>query len=167
MVDSLNARTKIHPSNQPSLREVVSKRLRQTLAMALVLLMVQLSVRVREASLAQDRHPVAAPGTQGTSRSDMPVDPSTLPVQGRAVPPVGWRRTADGWQHVSTWLMTGRPSLGQLIHTQRKQEPVWMQQWMQAIRQVPPQWFAMGQIALIIAVVAVARSRSSTEPVAA
>ena len=49
-----------------------------------------------------------------------------LPVRRpNPVPPQGWRRTRDGWEHVSTWRPLGRP-LGEIVMEQEAREPGWM-----------------------------------------
>ena len=65
----------------------------------------------------------------------------------RAVLPHGWRRTADGWQHVSSWAAaTRRIPLSQRIVAQQNAQPVWMRNAMDSIRQIPPGSFALAQL---------------------
>lgn len=67
--------------------------------------------------------------------------------KGRAVPPTGWRRTAQGWQHVSTWgPVTDDLSIGQRIIAQRDSETVWLNHFLTKIRRTPPGCFAIAQL---------------------
>jgi len=78
----------------------------------------------------------------------------------RAVPPVGWRRTADGWQHVSTWSksLSEVIPLGQRVLAQQNQEPLWARELMQSFRAIPPGCFAIGQLLCIVVLFAVHKS---------
>lgn len=76
------------------------------------------------------------------------------------IAPQGWRRTARGWEHVSSWSMP-RP-LGEIIASQRSREPVWMQMTLAKLRNVPPLFFALLQIIAVAVIVAIARRRSES-----
>ena len=78
------------------------------------------------------------------------------------VAPEGWRRTDQGWEHVSTWRPAARP-LGEIIETQVDQEPAWMRDLLERLRKVPPLMFALIQITAIAAIVNVARNQSESE----
>lgn len=80
-------------------------------------------------------------------------DPS-LP---RSVMPEGWRRTRDGWEHVSTW--TSLRSINELILQQRESEPVWAQLVFAKLRGISPLAIALMQVTAIAAIVNVARTR--------
>lgn len=66
----------------------------------------------------------------------------------RAVPPVGWRRTATGWQHVSTWrpFSIERTSLAEQVVSQREAEPRWLRDMTASLRRTPPGCFALAQL---------------------
>jgi hypothetical protein len=74
------------------------------------------------------------------------------------VAPEGWRRTDQGWEHVSTWRPMPRP-LDEIIETQVDQEPAWVRFILDRLRSVPPLMFALIQITAIAAIVNVARNR--------
>lgn len=74
------------------------------------------------------------------------------------VAPTGWRRTAQGWEDVSTWRPAPRP-LGEIIATQVDREPVWAREILGRLRGVPPLMFAMVQITAIAAIVRFAKNR--------
>jgi hypothetical protein len=67
------------------------------------------------------------------------------------IAPQGWRRTDQGWEHVSTWSLP-RP-LGEIIEGQRDREPAWLQLTLARLRDVPPLVFGMLQIAAIALIV--------------
>lgn len=75
------------------------------------------------------------------------------------VAPEGWRRTDQGWEHVSTWRPIPRP-LGEIIETQLDQEPAWVRFILDRLRSVPPLMFALIQITAIAAIVNVARNKN-------
>ena len=66
--------------------------------------------------------------------------------------PVGWRRTANGWENTSNWLSPHK-SIDTWIEEQTSREPAWAQRTMAIIRNTPPLVFAMLQVLLITAVV--------------
>ena len=74
------------------------------------------------------------------------------------VAPEGWRRTDQGWEHVSTWRPMPRP-LDEIIETQVQQESVWIRFILARLRRVPPLMFALIQITAVAAIVNVARKR--------
>ncbi len=74
------------------------------------------------------------------------------------VAPEGWRRTRDGWEHVSTWDTVGQ-SINQLIAAQQEREPAWLRVAFAKIRRIPPLMIAMMQITAIAVIVNVSRSR--------
>ena len=80
-----------------------------------------------------------------------------------AVPPVGWRRTRDGWQHTAQWpianVSQATPSIATLIASQESQEPHWLQNAMKRIRDIPPLMIALLQIAAIAAILHISRKR--------
>ncbi len=72
---------------------------------------------------------------------------TSLRIHRQAVPPVGWRRTADGWQHVSSWQThVDSISLSQRMIAQRESQPDWLRHTMTYIRRTPPGCFALAQI---------------------
>lgn len=94
------------------------------------------------------------------SSETSPHRPSTS-GKGRAVLPLGWRRTAQGWQHVSTWTkpLEPLPSLHERILAQRAAEPSWVRRLMSVIRSIPPIGIAILQLAAIGLVVRTAALR--------
>lgn len=78
--------------------------------------------------------------------------------QGIAVPPEGWRRTKDGWEHVSTWRPAPRP-LGEIVLEQEMREPTWMKSALAGVRGIPPLAFSLFQITAIAVVVNLTKRR--------
>jgi hypothetical protein len=66
--------------------------------------------------------------------------------------PVGWRRTAFGWEHTSNWLAPDK-SIDHWIEEQKSREPAWIQRALALIRNTPPLVFAVMQLSMITAVV--------------
>lgn len=116
------------------------------------------SVSTHHLSMAQEQ---LEPVTFGESLES---EPETL-AHGRPVPvaPEGWRRTIDGWEHVSTWLPIARP-LGEIVLEQEAREPIWVRAGLAKVRRVPPLAFAMLQIAAISAIVGIARTEQRKDP---
>ncbi|TWU47615.1 hypothetical protein Poly51_54160 [Rubripirellula tenax] len=75
--------------------------------------------------------------------------------------PVGWRRTATGWEDSSKWAPLPRP-LGQWIAAQQDREPLWAARILATLRDTPPLIFALFQITAITAVVAFTERRKQT-----
>ena len=75
------------------------------------------------------------------------------------VAPEGWRRTVDGWEHVSTWASFG-PSISQRIIAQRAQEPRWIRHAFIRILGISPLLIGMFQLTAIAAIVYVAQRRT-------
>jgi hypothetical protein len=73
------------------------------------------------------------------------------------VAPEGWRRTSEGWEHVSTWQPIARP-LGEIVMEQKAREPIWIRAGLAKVRDVPPLAFALLQIAAISAIVGLSRT---------
>lgn len=73
---------------------------------------------------------------------------------GRAVWPTGWRRTAQGWQHVSNWQGdSSRPSeLPTLIAVQQAREPAWVSAGMRWLRGLSPLVVVAGQALMVVGV---------------
>ncbi len=74
-----------------------------------------------------------------------------------SVAPEGWRRTRNGWEHVSTWRSVATRPLAEIIESQRQAEPAWIQAGLLKIREVPPLMFALIQITSIAVIVNVLR----------
>ncbi len=74
-----------------------------------------------------------------------------------AVAPQGWRKTADGWEHVSTWNMPTK-SLNDWIEEQEAAEPKWIRGTFDHIRQVSPIIIGMLQLTMIALVVNATRN---------
>lgn len=94
-------------------------------------------------------------------------DPRTLEARdsiaaANPLDPEGWRRTANGWEHVSTWPPPPRP-LGDWIASQQAREPKWVQRTLAELRETPPLIFAMIQITAIAAVVVFTQRVGKTE----
>lgn len=75
------------------------------------------------------------------------------------VAPEGWRRTDQGWEHVSTWRPIPRP-LDEIIATQVDREPAWIRNILDRLRSVPPLMFALIQVTAIAAIVNVAGNKN-------
>jgi hypothetical protein len=76
-----------------------------------------------------------------------------------AVAPEGWRRTSDGWEHVSSWPSI--KSINQLIAEQHELEPEWARVTFSKLRRISPLMVALLQITAIAAIVNVAKSRTA------
>lgn len=139
----------------------LSRWLRSNLVCCLAIVGILLMIR-------QDS--VVTPRTLATVRADIhpedepsgPLPPESELVLLDAYPsnpvaPQGWRRTANGWEHVSTWRLS-RP-LGEIIRTQRAREPVWIQFTLARLRDIPPWIYALLQIAAITMIVRTVRDR--------
>ncbi|WP_047813293.1 hypothetical protein [Rhodopirellula islandica] len=76
----------------------------------------------------------------------------------RAVPPVGWRRTVNGWENVAEWPgahnhLGGIPaqvSLSDQIILQEKREPAMLRHWMDKLRHTHPAVIASVQIVSVL-----------------
>ncbi len=114
------------------------RRLRVTLGITVLLLLVQTVSAVSEKTKPASVKKTSALATLDNSMGSGP----------RAVLPAGWRRTADGWQHVSTWKESPikRLSLSQLVLAQRDAEPFWLRQATEYLRRTPPGCFALAQL---------------------
>ena len=103
-----------------------------------------------------------SPATMVPAESNYPVEVVTISQTGvKSVMPSGWRRTKNGWEHVSTWTNFGLPaalSINELIEQQRAREPQWIRFAMARISRVPPLMIALIQIAAIVAIVFVSDS---------
>ncbi len=75
------------------------------------------------------------------------------------VAPEGWRRTDQGWEHVSTWRPIPRP-LDEIIETQVDRSPPGFDTYLIRLRSVPPLMFALIQITAIATIVNVARNKN-------
>lgn len=90
-------------------------------------------------------------------------DPIVRTDQGISVPPQGWRRTANGWEHVSGWRTPAALPLGELVTIQQRREPAWMQSAMRTLRELPPLAFAFLQLTCIAAIVLSAEARKERD----
>jgi hypothetical protein len=79
-------------------------------------------------------------------------------VRASPLDPDGWRRTTNGWEHISTWPPPPRP-LAEWIHSQQTREPIWVQRTLAELRQTPPLVFALIQITAIVAVVVITEKK--------
>ncbi|EMI46336.1 hypothetical protein [Rhodopirellula sp. SWK7] len=164
------------------------RRLRVTLGIGLVLLVVQAGSAVSKKGLPERSgiSPVngasstimasnfAEPTFAGASLN-MNSDHNTLTrkpfasansapsfgSQPRAVLPQGWRRTSSGWQHVSTWSAIPQKtvSLTERVIAQRDAEPVWLREAMETLRQIHPGCFALVQLMAVGVLFAFSRHR--------
>lgn len=118
------------------------RRLRTTLCLGALLLGVQ--------TLSALTNPTRADRDNGQTSEHPTLASQESAPQGvrRAVLPVGWRRTAQGWQHVSTWRRVARNelTLSQRIVAQQRAEPLWLRAGLAKIRRTPPGCFAMAQL---------------------
>ena len=96
------------------------------------------------------------PMTQATA------DTLTAVTEVGSIPPQGWRRTANGWEHTSHWRSRSSRPLAELILIQRDREPAWAQKGLHVLRELPPLTYAMFQLTAIAAIVWVAESRTRT-----
>lgn len=80
-----------------------------------------------------------------------------------AVLPEGWRRTAHGWEHVSTWRPMATP---QAAIAAGKKSSNWIDQILGRIQKISPVMFALIQITAIAAIINITRKEpaSSEEP---
>lgn len=99
---------------------------------------------------AADREAASRERTAATSEERISIGP-------RSVPPVGWRRTANGWEHVSEWPSAHTPlkgisaqvSISDRIVSLEKSEPAHLRHWMDRLRATHPVIIALGQIACV------------------
>lgn len=132
------------------------RRLRTTMWLAGLLIGVQTLSALPSARTSQDPiGPVPATPVQRIAAQPSQMSASigqqvSVSKGARAVLPTGWRRTANGWQHVSSWAAaTRRVPLSQRVVAQRNAHPVWMRKAMDSIRQIPPGSFALAQLASV------------------
>ena len=85
---------------------------------------------------------------------DQPNQQLTGSPGGRAVWPTGWRRTAQGWQHVSSWQGDWRqPSeLPALVAAQQAREPARISAGLRWVRTQSPLTIAAAQISIVLAI---------------
>jgi hypothetical protein len=91
-------------------------------------------------------------------------DPIATATDGISVPPHGWRRTINGWEHVSAWRSPSSRPLGEIVSIQRQREPAWLQQSLRRLRELPPLIFALFQLTAIAAIIWVADAHKKTRP---
>jgi len=114
----------------------------------------------KEGSLVN--HLVSVEASASTSRRDagrsighdQPNQQLTGSPGGRAVWPTGWRRTAQGWQHVSSWQGDWRqPSeLPALVAAQQAREPARISAGLRWVRTQSPLTIAAAQISIVLAI---------------
>ena len=136
----------VHPSDSQWLRRWLRAQFFCCLAIVCVLVGMRLD--------SPRRYPDVSQGVQISS-----VVLGQLP-NAVSVSPEGWRRTSQGWEHVSTWRSIETRSLGEIIDGQLKTEPAWVQFTLEKLRNVPPLMFAVLQITLIAVVVNVFREQT-------
>jgi hypothetical protein len=146
----------VHPDDARRLRRWLYSNLLCFLAIAFFLMAIRFESSVPLAAMDQ-----RVPGDP--FELAMSVPPETAPVlptsrSRHAVAPEGWRRTARGWEHVSTWPALPRP-LGEIIRHQQDREPLWIQFILGTLRNVPPLAFALLQIVTVAAIVMLAKPR--------
>lgn len=78
-------------------------------------------------------------------------------AQVRAVAPRGWRKTATGWEHTSTWLI--EPFLPRFEANESRRAGQDSSFILQGLRRIPPLAYAAMQIAMIAGVITVHRRR--------
>lgn len=106
---------------------------------------------------------VSASGDLHPRNSQLAATDPGLPPHGQpnAVAPQGWRRTCDGWEHVSSWPSI--KSINQLISEQHDLEPEWIRIVFAKLRGISPLMVALLQITAIATIVNVAKSRTVTD----
>jgi len=82
---------------------------------------------------------------------------------GISVQPEGWRRTVNGWEHVSNWHASAVP-LEQVISGQRDREPYWVRALLAWLRSLSPVTYAAIQLATLIVAVAITEAQKQTRP---
>jgi len=136
------------------------RRLRTTLCLGAMLLALQTLSAIATPSQADRKK------RQASERlvSSVEVTPRRT---GRAVLPVGWRRTSKGWEHVSTWgpKPVNELTLSQRIIAQRESEPAWLQTGLAKIRRTPPGCFAMAQLLAVGILFLIPRDHTCPRPV--
>lgn len=103
-------------------------------------------------------HVPMSPAASNETIAVVTISPSGV----KSVMPAGWRRTKNGWEHVSTWTNLGLPttsSINELISQQQAREPQWIRVAMARLSRVPPLMIAVMQITAIAAIVFVSESR--------
>lgn len=149
------------------------RRLRTTLGFALILMVIQSGSAVSRKDVAEPPRSTTAKRSVQTTEiaeailattnaartpSEVARSAQTAP---RAVPPRGWRRTSNGWEHVSTWstIPARTVTLNDHIIAQRDAEPIWLRQAMRALRGIHPSYFALGQILAVGTLFVLSRRR--------
>ncbi|WP_146576484.1 hypothetical protein [Neorhodopirellula pilleata] len=137
------------------------RRLRSTLFLGALLIAAQTLSAIATPGRADrdaDRH------SANQSFASSELEPDRI---GRAVLPVGWRRTSEGWEHVSTWgwATQNELTLSQRIVAQRRAEPVWLQAALAKIRRTPPGCFALAQLLCVGILFLVCRDQTCPRPV--
>jgi hypothetical protein len=146
----------IHPSDSAWLR----RWLRSNVSFFCVAAALLIAARYQP---AMPRAPRASAADEGF-RHDATEPPSNdeFRPDGRpsAVAPEGWRRTVDGWEHVSSW--TSIKSINRLIAEQQALEPRWVRVSFARLRRISPLMVALLQITAIAAIMNVAKSRTAS-----
>ncbi|MEO9592881.1 hypothetical protein [Rhodopirellula bahusiensis] len=149
------------------------KRLRKTAALAILLGMVNILSGVPSSMKASndtsrsnataseqapDRNQVKVRVLDESSNHSIEANQPLISSGPRAVPPFGWRRTANGWENVAEWPdahnQTGgipaQVSLSDQILLQEKREPVVLRRSMDRLRHTHPAVIASIQIASVL-----------------
>jgi hypothetical protein len=142
---------RLHPEDARFLR----RSLRNNLLCCLAITAFVLAIRSEQATtLSAAKRAQADSPTPAIMVSDSPPETqavlltSTSPI---ARAPEGWRRTEQGWEHVSNWSLPR--SLGDIIESQQRREPVWAQFTLDLLNAVPPLVYGLIQIAAITVIV--------------
>ncbi len=145
------------PRLAPEDWQYIRKRLSRTVCLAVLMLVITVYGRCSN-SLRTSSPDVSARVLAFETTSVSVLGVSSGP---KSVPPEGWRRTAAGWQHVSTWPKQN-DSINSLLATQKSREPAMVRRAVQMIGGLSPATFALMQI-LAIGLIAVFASRYQSE----
>jgi hypothetical protein len=99
--------------------------------------------------------PLPIATAQAASNQSLAVtsQPAAAMGNGVSVAPQGWRRTVNGWEHVSQWQLPPPRPLQEWISVQQQREPDWAEATLQRLRDLPPVNYALFQLTAIVGIV--------------
>ena len=150
----------VHPNDARWLRRWLANNIVCVLAIVCFLVTIRLATSVPPATIKR-----ASADRSAVMQGDLPPETDRVLPNSRErnpVAPEGWRRTDQGWEHVSTWPPIPRP-LFEIIQSQQDREPAWIQLLLAKLRNVPPLIFALIQVTAI-AVIVNARGSKQNSP---
>ncbi len=141
-------------------------RLGHTVRLTVVMLMVSFLANAS----ATKRDEVA----QARTASFEPISLATPGIESglNPVPPVGWRRTTRGWEHINTWAETAsgirtNDSIQSLLDRQAAEEPAVARSVLARVSGWSPLTFASLQVLAILAITGITRLQRQASPMTA